>query len=157
MKRLFTKASLVLFAVVFVFAAKGVPANAETHAYDGKSPYYNDCASTGSTKKSSNLVNASNQVIGVVELKFSSTCKTAWAKITMNNTLTSGFEANAEITRNTDGKRYNCDSAGGNGKAVAGQKSCYTPMVYDLDPRTSYAFGKYSGPNLNVWATTGSY
>ncbi|MEC1315897.1 hypothetical protein P9C83_08140, partial [Bacillus subtilis] len=34
---------------------------------------------------------------------------------------------------------------------------CYTPMVYDLDPRTSYAFGKYSGPNLNVWATTGSY
>lgn len=102
-------------------------------------------------------MNASNQVIGVVELKFSSTCKTAWAKITMNNTLTSGYEANAEITRNTDGKRYNCDSAGGNGKAVAGQKSCYTPMVYDLDPRTSYAFGKYSGPNLNVWATTGSY
>lgn len=80
MKRLFTKASLVLFAVVFVFAVKGVPANAETHAYDGKSPYYNDCASTGSTKKSSNLVNASNQVIGVVELKFSSTCKTAWQK-----------------------------------------------------------------------------
>lgn len=78
--------------------------------YDGKSPYYNDCAFSGSTKKSSNLVNASNQVIGVVELKFSSTCKTAWAKITMNNTLTSGFEANAEITRNTDGKRYNCDS-----------------------------------------------
>ncbi|MCY8260591.1 YjfA family protein, partial [Bacillus spizizenii] len=45
------------------------------------------------TKKSSNLVNANNQVIGVVELKFSSTCKTAWAKITMNNTLTAGFEA----------------------------------------------------------------
>lgn len=102
MKRLFMKASLVLFAVVFVFAVKGAPAKAETHAYDGKSPYYNDCASSGSTKKSSNLVNASNQVIGVVELKFSSTCKTAWAKITMNNTLTSGYEANAEITRNTD-------------------------------------------------------
>ena len=68
MKRLFMKASLVLFAVVFVFAVKGAPAKAETHAYDGKSPYYNDCASSGSTKKSSNLVNASNQVIGVVEL-----------------------------------------------------------------------------------------
>ncbi|MCG0056505.1 YjfA family protein, partial [Escherichia coli] len=65
-----------------LFAVKGAPAKAETHAYDGKSPYYNDCASSGSTKKSSNLVNASNQVIGVVELKFSSTCKTAWAKIT---------------------------------------------------------------------------
>lgn len=52
MKRLFMKASLVLFAVVFVFAVKGAPAKAETHAYDGKSPYYNDCASSGSTKKS---------------------------------------------------------------------------------------------------------
>ncbi|MEC1663397.1 YjfA family protein [Bacillus halotolerans] len=157
MKRMVKKVALVLFAFVFIFAIKGAPAHAETHAYDGKSPYYNDCASSATTKKSSNLVNANNQVIGVVELKFSSTCKTAWAKITMNNTLTTSYEANAEITRNTDKKRYNCDSAGGNGKAVAGQKSCYTPMVYDLDPRTSYAFGKYSGPNLNVWATTGSY
>ncbi|MDS9998001.1 YjfA family protein [Bacillus atrophaeus] len=157
MKSLFMKVSLMFLVTALFLAGKGIPVNAETHSYDGKSPYYNDCDSSGSTKKSSNLVNANNQVIGVVELKFSSTCKTAWAKISMNNTLTSGYEANAEITRNTDGKRYNCDSSGGNGKAVAGQKSCYTPMVYDLDPRSSYAFGKYSGQSLNVWATTGSY
>lgn len=50
MKRLFTKVSLVLFAFVLIFAVKGAPANAETHAYDGKSPYYNDCASSALQK-----------------------------------------------------------------------------------------------------------
>ena len=50
-----------------------------------------------------------------------------------------------------------CGSSGGNGKVVAGQTSCYTPMVYDLDPRTSYAFGKYYGNGYIYSAYTGSY
>lgn len=50
MKRMVKKVSLVLFAFVFIFAIKGAPAHAETHAYDGKSPYYNDCASSAATK-----------------------------------------------------------------------------------------------------------
>ncbi|CAM3868991.1 YjfA family protein [Mesobacillus zeae] len=156
MKNLMKKASTLLFILPLLFFGN-MKANAEDHSYDGKSPYYNDCASSATTKATSYLINEKNEKIGVVELKFSSTCKTAWAKITMNNNVPSGFEANAEVTRNTDKKRFSCDSAGGNGKVVAGQKSCYTPMVYDLDPRTSYAFGKYYGPNYNIWATTGSF
>ncbi|GIN86781.1 hypothetical protein J6TS2_31670 [Heyndrickxia sporothermodurans] len=155
MKKLIIKVSSLLLLPLLVFGT--ITTHAEDHSYDGKSPYYNDCASSASTKASANLVNENNKKIGVVELKFSSTCKTAWAKITMDSKVPSGFEANAEVTRNTDGKRLSCASSGGNGKVVAGQTSCYTPMVYDLDPRSSYAFGKYSGSNYNVWATTASY
>ncbi|KON90335.1 hypothetical protein AF332_16100 [Sporosarcina globispora] len=156
MKKLFFKVSSTLLLLPLLFFSS-ITAHAENHSYDGKSPYYNNCASSASTKATANLINEKNEKIGIVELKFSATCKTAWSKITMNSKVTSGFEANAEITRNTDGKRYSCDSTGGNGRVVAGQTSCYTPMVYDLDPRTSYAFGKYYGSNYNVWAYTGSY
>ncbi|AKL83960.1 YjfA [Bacillus atrophaeus UCMB-5137] len=58
MKSLFMKVSLMFLLTALFLAGKGIPVNAETHSYDGKSPYYNDCDSSGSTKKSSNLVNA---------------------------------------------------------------------------------------------------
>lgn len=43
-----------------------------------------------------------------------------WVKIMMNNILMVGFEVNVEIIWNMDGKRYNCDFVGGNGKVVVG-------------------------------------
>ncbi|KON66457.1 hypothetical protein AKG34_26295 [Peribacillus butanolivorans] len=156
MKKIWAKVSSILL-LSLILLNMGISAHAENHSYDGKSPNYNNCASSATTKKSTNLLNQNNQKIGKVELKFSSTCKTAWAKITMDKAVTKGYEANAEITRNTDGKRYSCGSSGGNGKVVAGQTSCYTPMVYDLDPRTSYAFGKYYGNGYIYSAYTGSY
>ncbi|TWL83676.1 hypothetical protein CHCC14819_1482 [Bacillus licheniformis] len=48
------------------------------------------------------------------------------------------MEANAYLKRNTDGKELSCSPAGGKGKVLPGQTSCYTPMV-DFDPRSSYA------------------
>lgn len=44
---------------------------AETHAYDGKSPYYNSCASSAVTKDKKWIDSNS-----YVELKFSTVCKT---------------------------------------------------------------------------------
>lgn len=41
--------------------------------------------------------------------------------------------------------------SGGNGEVLLGQTSCYTPMVYDLDPRTSYAFGVIYMPSTGEY------
>ena len=43
-------------------------------------------------------------------------------------------EADARIVRKPMEKHI-LASAGGNGVVNKGQTSCYTPMVYDLDPR----------------------
>ncbi|PJN89345.1 YjfA family protein [Bacillus sp. mrc49] len=114
-------------------------ASAETHNYDGKSPYYNDCADSAVTKKSVKI-NA-NGATADLELKFSNTCKTAWAKITLSRPAKADGEATALVVRSTDNKQYSCASPGGNGEINKGQTTCYTPMVYDLDPRKAKAVG----------------
>ncbi|TWK77703.1 hypothetical protein CHCC20339_1615 [Bacillus licheniformis] len=87
---------------------------------------------------SQRLIDANNKQFGIVVLKFSSVCKTAWAKMTLDKAVFLGLEANAYLKRNTDGKELSCSPAGGKGKVLPGQTSCYTPMV-DFDPRSSYA------------------
>lgn len=155
MKKRTGKVFIMFLMTVLLFVVPGFSAYAENHSYDGKSPYYNNCASSATTKAYTNLLNGNNEKFGKVELKFSSTCKTAWAKITLDKPAASDWNANAWIKRNTDGKQLSCDSSGGNGRVLVGQTSCYTPMVYDLDPRSSYAFGKYY--NLKTGAYTYAY
>lgn len=87
---------------------------------------------------SQRLIDANNKQFGIVVLKFSSVCKTAWAKMTLDKAVSLGLEANAYLKRNTDGKELSCSPAGGKGKVLPGQTSCYTSMV-DFDPRSSYA------------------
>jgi hypothetical protein len=114
-------------------------ASAETHTYDGKSPYYNSCAASGVTKKSVTIYK--DGASAKLELKFSTKCKTAWAKITLSRPAKTDGEATALVVRNTDNKQFSCASPGGNGEINKGQSSCYTPMVYDLDPRKAKAVG----------------
>jgi hypothetical protein len=130
----FFVASLVLFGSLDSFASK---ASAETHTYDGKSPYYNSCANSAVTKKSVKIY--ANGGSANLELKFSTVCKTAWAKITLSRPAKTDGEATALVVRNTDNKQFSCASAGGNGEINKGQTTCYTPMVYDLDPRKAKA------------------
>jgi hypothetical protein len=130
----FFVASLVLFGSLDSFASK---ASAETHTYDGKSPYYNSCANSAVTKKSVKIY--ANGGSANLELKFSTVCKTAWAKITLSRPAKVDGEATALVVRNTDNKQFSCASPGGNGEINKGQTSCYTPMVYDLDPRKAKA------------------
>ncbi|MED3996307.1 DUF2690 domain-containing protein [Peribacillus frigoritolerans] len=130
----FFVASLVLFGSLDSFASK---ASAETHTYDGKSPYYNSCANSAVTKQSVKIY--ANGGSANLELKFSTVCKTAWAKITLSRPAIADGEATALVVRNTDNKQFSCASPGGNGEINKGQTSCYTPMVYDLDPRKAKA------------------
>ncbi|WP_224752601.1 DUF2690 domain-containing protein [Metabacillus arenae] len=114
-------------------------ASAENHTYDGKSPYYNSCAASGVTKKNVRIYR--DGASANLELKFSTMCKTAWAKITLSRPAKTNGEATALVVRSTDNKQFSCSSPGGNGEINKGQTSCYTPMVYDLDPRKAKAVG----------------
>jgi hypothetical protein len=136
-------AFFVLFGTSSFFNSK---VSAETHSYDGKSPYYNSCASSAVTKDKKWI-----DSVSYVELKFSTKCKTAWAKVTVTRPAIYNHEADARIVRNTDGKAYTCNSSGGNGVVNQGQSSCYTPMVYDLDPRKAQAQGIHAIPNSDAY------
>lgn len=75
-------------------------------------------------------------IVGTIQLRYSPSCKSAWAKITFNSALPSGYRGNAVIRKYSSDKSmiikaYTCTSSGGNGDVAPGQKSCYTPMVYD--------------------------
>ncbi|HDR7533589.1 TPA: YjfA family protein [Bacillus anthracis] len=149
--KLFKKISaclcLALLVVTSVFSTtNNNKAYAEDHTYDGKSPYYNSCDQSAVTKEKKWIDSNS-----YVELKFSTTCKTAWAKVTVTRPAVYNNEADARIVRKTDGKAYTCGSAGGNGVVNKGQTSCYTPMVYDLDPRKAQAQGKHAIPNSDAY------
>ncbi|WP_093292995.1 YjfA family protein [Thermoactinomyces sp. DSM 45892] len=147
---MFLNKKIFFLSLVYLFTGSftsNLEVFAENHHYDGKSPSYNYCDRSVETKRSSYLKGPDNSNIGIVELRFSNACKTAWARITMFTPIAWPWKANTFITRNTDGKRFSCESAGGNGEVINGQTFCYTPMVYDLDPRTSYASGMYYLPN----------
>lgn len=137
----------IAFAIMAAyFGFTNNQAFAETHYYDGKSPYYNSCASSAVTKDKVWI-----DSVSYVELKFSTSCKTAWAKVTLTRPAVYYNEADARIVRSTDGKAYTCNSTGGNGVVNKGQTSCYTPMVYDLDPRKAQAQGKHAIPNSDAY------
>ncbi len=68
-------------------------AYAEDHSYDGKSPYYNSCDQSAVTKEK--WIDSNSYV----ELKFSTTCNTAWAKVTVTRLAVYNNEADARIVR----------------------------------------------------------
>ncbi|MDM5338525.1 DUF2690 domain-containing protein [Fictibacillus enclensis] len=145
MKR-FKKGFTGLFITLLTFSLLILPGGfsskvlAETHAYDGKAPSYNNCDDSAVTKKKLKITNDDGSYANL-ELRFSTTCKTAWAKITLSRPAKSDGEATALVVRSTDNKQYGCHNSGGNGEVNKGQTSCYTPMVYDLDPRKAKAVG----------------
>ncbi|MFY0758040.1 YjfA family protein [Metabacillus dongyingensis] len=150
MKKLKKKIGLsIIMTLSMVFVSFGFGASqtsAENHSYDGKSPYYNSCASSAVTKDKVWI-----DSVSYVELKYSTTCKTAWAKVSVTRPAVYNHEADARIIRSTDGKAYTCSSSGGNGVVNKGQTSCYTPMVYDLDPRKAQAQGIHAIPNSDAY------
>ncbi|MCK6257360.1 YjfA family protein [Fictibacillus sp. KIGAM418] len=137
---------MILAAIITSFGTNDHPAYAENHSYDGKSPYYNNCDDSAVTKDKKWI-----DSVSYVELKYSTSCKTAWAKVTITKKATSYYEADARIVRNTDGKALTCDGSGGNGAVNKGQTSCYTGMVYDYAPRKSQAQGKHAIPNSDAY------
>ncbi|MCH5585104.1 YjfA family protein [Shimazuella sp. AN120528] len=126
------------------------------YQYDRKSPVKTGCHKTGWAPKTKKISYGS--ITGTLYLMFSSKCKTAWAYVKLNKPLPKGYEILAFVTRNTDKHIGTCTR--GNGSIIPGQTSCYSAMVYDLSPHTSYAqvyIKKPDNPHPLSKIRTGSY
>ncbi|MDX2595197.1 MULTISPECIES: DUF2690 domain-containing protein [Streptomyces] len=112
---------------------------AQAYTNDGTSPASTGCANDGTTVASAPMKNSAG-THGTIELRYSLTCHTAWARLTLDYTqgacgnASAGYAcAAATVTRNNDGRTYSCT-------ITQGQTQCYTPQVYDKG-MTSYAKG----------------
>jgi hypothetical protein len=137
--------SLVATALVALTAAPAAAA-----AYDNTDPEATGCARTARTIDRRDIGGG----YALLELRYSSGCRTTWARVT----LTSGLRcvpgddhcATAFIRRNSDGYARVCGTPGGV------RTSCYTRQVNDAGV-TSFAEASYdNGPN-SYYARTISY
>ncbi|MFI5680902.1 DUF2690 domain-containing protein [Streptomyces cellulosae] len=135
-----------------VIAATG---SASAYTYDGTSPSSTGCSSDGTTVASAPMKNSAG-TMGTIELRYSLTCHTAWARLTLNYTqfacgnASAGYAcAAAGITRNNDGRSYSCTIS-------QGQTQCYTPQVYDKG-LTSFADGHIDIVSGQIDTRTASY
>ena len=136
-------AGLTLVAGGFVGAS---PASAAT--YDGQTAGVgNSCDASATTVKRADI-----STLGWVELRYSSTCRTTWARVYSYNGYqpSIAYGASALIHRNSDGKQYSCSFS------YAGQTYCFTPMVNDSGV-TSYAWGEIDSGVQWYHAQTASY
>lgn len=131
-------------------AAFAAPAQAAT--YDGTDPAATGCAASAYTARS-----AYGYIGGVahelVELRYSPTCRTTWARVTTINMPNcspgADYCASATVHRNSDGRKYTCYTpSGGHG--------CYSRQVND-DNVTSYADGWADDGANSAYARTSSY
>jgi hypothetical protein len=101
----------------------------------GKLPTAEGCDQDATTKKSIYLKDKWGSNVAFLELRYSINCHAAWARITnyYNYVPYDQHSATAWVVRDTDGKTYACSPPAGT------FKSCYTKMVFDLDPRTAHA------------------
>lgn len=142
-------------SVTEVFAAKS-----GKEKYDGKSPVATHCDDSGVAMRKKSF--SKSNVSGTVYLMYSTECKTAWAFVKLNKALQKNSQVVAFVQRNNDKKSYNCTHKNGNGRVQPGQTTCYSPMVYDYKPNTSYAYAivydtKLQPPVGARLATTSSY
>lgn len=117
-----TIASLAVTLSIFASSA-----SADTLLFDGANPVSTGCSVDAVVKASKRLSDGK----GTIELRYSPSCKTAWGRIVMDSVAKYSWETNATVQRNQDTKTLSCQDKGGNGVVNKGQRTCYTPMVYD--------------------------
>lgn len=63
-------------------------------------------------------------------------CSQYWAEISMASRMPANARANAFLVQyggSNDGRVLSCDSSGGNGAVITGQRTCRTPKVKSTD------------------------
>jgi len=69
-------------------------------------------------------------------------CSQYWAEITMASPVVANAKANAFLVQYggaNDGRVLSCDSSGGNGAVIKGQRTCRTPKVKAADGGITFA------------------
>jgi hypothetical protein len=72
-------------------------------------------------------------------------CSQYWAEISMASPVVANAKANAFVVQyggNNDGRVLSCDSSGGNGSVIQGQRTCRTPKVKGGSGITFAAIGR---------------
>lgn len=147
-KILHLSAAVVAFLAILVVA----PGRASAAAYDGQDPIATGCANTVTTPRSAQIYAGDGTIIGQIQLRYSTGCRTVWGRILAyyNN-----YNAHAYVYRNTDGAWQNCENS--TWSSSLGAYSCYTPMLNDANV-TSYAWGYAADWNYVIsYGETGSY
>ncbi|HEX8002234.1 MAG TPA: DUF2690 domain-containing protein [Mycobacteriales bacterium] len=145
------RAAVLALGAAAMMNAVVTPAEALT--YDGTDPAAG-CSSTAITARQAGLNNSMGN-FGLIDLRYSTGCRTAWARLTSTYGVacTPGDDGcgSAYVHRNstTYPAHYSCPTP-------AGGKSCYTKQVNDAG-FTSYAHGEVDTGPLTASGTTSSY
>lgn len=124
---------------------------ASAASVDGSDPQATGCANTAKTVSSAAIYDSGHTEIGYVELRYSTGCRTTWARVTslIGYNSDRGI-SETTITRNSDGRSYTKTFS------AYGQTSVYTPQVNDAGV-TSYAYGEIDDGIHFDSARTASY
>lgn len=149
--RVLGRAAAVAALTAAPLAASG-PAQAAT--YDGQDPIATGCASSAITAESTPIYRGDGAQVGTIQLRYSTSCKTAWARI-LSPAYSTGV---AYIYRNTGGAE-GCPSSGNTltWSSTLGAYTCYTRMLNDAGSITSYGWGVVDGWWGSSQGTTPSY
>jgi hypothetical protein len=125
------------------------------YGYDGLWADQTSCANDVRTAKSTSVLTQGqlSAVWGKIELRYSPSCRTVWARVT---TPTLPLTQAASVVRNSDGKYQRCD--GRLWSSTLNSYYCITAMLYDGGV-TSYAhanIGRAIDQPL-AYGKTGSY
>ena len=137
------------------FVTTAAPAQAATYPYDGQYASSTSCNNDAVTKATANIYSDSfGARVGYVELRYSASCRTTWARLTSLLKYVPGDMglAYAKIIRNNDGKSYECSIPAN----VAPPVKCNTKMVNDKN-MSSYARGWIDDGNTVNTERTISY
>ncbi|MEU7808712.1 DUF2690 domain-containing protein [Micromonospora chalcea] len=146
-------AALLLGTGLAAVVPQAANANACTDfCYDGKDPVTLGCGNT-STKHAA-PIQVSGTTIGIIELRYSSTCRTAWGRIQI---WKAEWEKGAipwaygQVVRNssTYPANYRCTRLAWS--SVTSSYTCYTPMVNDKN------LVSFANAELQYYNATGIY
>lgn len=127
--------------------------SAEAARLDGTNPIKTGCARNATTVRQVLLRDRyTNTIYGKIELRYSRSCRTAWARLTSFGPACvpgDDYCGDGLITRNSDGRRFQCSLS-------RGQKTCFTPQVSNAGV-TAYAVGTVDRGAYSGTGRTGSF
>lgn len=118
--------------------------SASALAYDGQDPEASGCANTAITAEQHSLTSGSGAVVGVVQLRYSTACRTVWGRVEAYSSAWA--TGGVSVFRNSDGMGESWPTGTGSPTAplswssANGAYTAYTPMLNDANV-TSYAAG----------------
>ena len=132
--------------------AAATPASAVTR--DGVHPTAATCYKDRVMKRQTPIYTYERVYLGAVQLWYSPSCRSVWSRVVTAKPavpVARGFNygAYARVWRNTDRKRFDCES-------INGSTNCLTRMLNDKNV-TSYAEGLIWYNGKYHWARTTSY